>query len=201
MKFLKNLFRKSPATVLEELKTQENALNQRRVELELESRQAKQKLNQAIASAAKCQREGDGIGRKEATTMIAVERSEAQHISRDRLMNIKTLSVVRIASRKITTLLRDNKASAVHKVVEIMSSKQVQEIVAKHDIEQEECERKIEALFNINFEQSKSSVSPLELASEDETLIEDLVKAQEAGDEQEVARIQAKLQGADDITI
>ena len=197
MRFIPKMFRKSSDKILEEFKGQENAINQRRVELELESAQAQHKLNKAIAKAADAKREGNGIGTKEALVELAVERTEANQITRDRLMNTKSMSVVRLASRKIKTLMRDNKSNAVLQVAEIMSSKDVQELLGRHDIQVEECERRIESLFNINFEESKSTIDSPELQTEDEILIADLVAAQETGDEAEVSRIQSRLQGAE----
>ena len=66
------MFKKGSERVLEEFKKQEDSLSKRKLELELESNQARLNLDQAIAKAADETRQGNPIGIKEALVEAGV---------------------------------------------------------------------------------------------------------------------------------
>lgn len=198
MKLIQNLFNtpKNPNKILEEVRLQESSLKRRKVELELESRQGRGELDKAIAKAAEAQRKGDAIGRKEAAAEILGARHFVQQVQRDRLINIKSLSLSRIASHKLNSLVkgRGSNQESMRAFLALMDHPDLKAPLIQHDIQVEDFEKKVQVMFN-SFDDSQTTLMDVEEDSEIEVQIEQLVKAQEDGNEEEVARLQARLSG------
>ena len=201
MKFITDLIdriskKKTPDQFLTEVKCAELELKKEKARLEIESKKSRNELNAAISQAAKAQREGDAIGIKEHAAEIKSARLFAGQITRERLMNIKSLSLMKMAGRKINLTLRkkaDGKNS-IQQVIDLLKDDKLQKLLNNYEISVENFEQELEIMMGEN-EISLTSTPVTEVSGEEEALIEQLVIAQEKGDEKRVAQIMARLHG------
>lgn len=198
LKSLFNVFRKekTPEQLLEELRIQEVNLKKEKISLELDSKQANRELNTAIKTAVEAERRGDAMGRKIAVGEMQTARSFSSQVAREQLINSKSLCLVKITSRKIAMMLRGKNASqqSLGALMGLLSSASVQHLITRYDIDLENFERQIEEMMGTTAS-AESRLPEAQLASEDEILITQLVKAQEKGDVAAAAEYMGRLTG------
>ena len=201
MKFITDMINRitknrTPEQILADVKNAELDLRREKARLEIESKKSRNELNTAISQAAKAQREGDAIGIKEHAAEIKSARLFAGQITRERLMNIGSLSLMKTFGRKIslTRRKRIDENTSLQQVIGLLKDEKLQKLLNNYEISVESFEEDLEIMQAEN-EQSLGKMPINEVSTEDEKLIEELVEAQEKGDEKRVAQIQARLQG------
>ena len=101
-----------------------------------------------------------------------------------------------MAGRKINLTLRkkaDGKNS-IQQVIDLLKDDKLQKLLNNYEISVENFEQELEIMMGEN-EISLTSTPVTEVSGEEEALIEQLVIAQEKGDEKRVAQIMARLHG------
>lgn len=187
---------KTPQEILTDLAKNETGLKKDKIRLEMDYKKANQEVDLAISKATKAQTEGDSIGVKAAVAEFTGARMVSAQVVRERLLNIKSLSLLTVARRKIEQTVRSKESNqlSLQQVLESLNSPRVQELLSDHEITLQNFEKELEVMAQMASENAQV-VAGVEPPSEDELLIQELVKAQQSGDVKTATQLKARLAG------